>query len=252
MNRRDTIRLAMLPTPFEQMPRLSLALGRDRQIPSIWIKRDDCTGFAGGGNKARKLEYLVADALNHGADVLVTVGAIQSNHARQTAAAAARNGLGCVLLLIDAVRSRGEAYRINGNVLLDQIFGAELRILAPEEDSIAVIAATLARLAGQGGARISSRLVARTPLAASPILARSPSWLCRHRLKAAVSTISFCRRGAAAPMPAFWQASRRRGCPAACMASASRAQRSKRARSSPAWFRRFLLLKAVNAKPWLP
>ena len=95
--------------------------GRDGQIPSIWIKRDDCTGFAGGGNKARKLEYLVADALNHGADVLVTVGAIQSNHARQTAAAAARNGLGCVLLLTDSVRSRGEAYRINGNVLLDQI-----------------------------------------------------------------------------------------------------------------------------------
>ena len=102
MNRRDTIRLAMLPTPFEQMARLSLALGRDGQIPSIWIKRDDCTGFAGGGNKARKLEYLVADALNHGADVLVTVGAIQSNHARQTAAAAARNGLGCVLLLTDS------------------------------------------------------------------------------------------------------------------------------------------------------
>ena len=96
MKRRDTIRLAMLPTPFEQMPRLSQALGRDGQIPSIWIKRDDCTGFAGGGNKARKLEYLVADALNHGADVLVTVGAIQSNHARLTAAAAARNGLGCV------------------------------------------------------------------------------------------------------------------------------------------------------------
>ena len=68
MNRRDTIRLAMLPTPFEQMPRLSLALGRDGQIPSIWVKRDDCTGFAGGGNKARKLEYLVADALNHGAE----------------------------------------------------------------------------------------------------------------------------------------------------------------------------------------
>jgi 1-aminocyclopropane-1-carboxylate deaminase/D-cysteine desulfhydrase-like pyridoxal-dependent ACC family enzyme len=90
------------------MPRLSQALGRDGQIPSIWIKRDDCTGFAGGGNKARKLEYLVADALNHGVDVLVTVGAIQSNHARQTAAAAARNGLGCVLLLTDSVRSRGD------------------------------------------------------------------------------------------------------------------------------------------------
>ncbi len=134
MNRRNTIRLTMLPTPFEQMPRLSLALGRDGQIPSIWIKRDEPTGFAGGGNKARKLEYLVADALNHGADVLVTVGAIQSNHARQTAAAAARYGLGCVLLLIDSVRSRGKAYRINENVLLDQIFGAELRILAPSTE----------------------------------------------------------------------------------------------------------------------
>ena len=63
MNRRDTIRLCTLPTPFERMPRLSLALGRDGQIPSIWVKRYDCTGFAGGGNKARKLEYLVADAL---------------------------------------------------------------------------------------------------------------------------------------------------------------------------------------------
>ena len=65
MDRRDTIRLVMPPTPFEQMPR-SPALGRDGQVPSIWIKRDDCTGFAGGGNKGRKLEYLVADALNHG------------------------------------------------------------------------------------------------------------------------------------------------------------------------------------------
>ena len=172
----------MLPTPFEQMPRLSLALGRDGQIPSIWIKRDDCTGFAGGGNKGRKLEYLVADALNHGADVLVTVGAIQSNHARSTAAAAARNGLGCVLLLIDAVRSRGEAYRINGNVLLDQIFGAELRILAPEEDSTAVIAATLARLTGQGQRPYFIPIGGSNALAASPIVTRSPSWLCRHRL----------------------------------------------------------------------
>ena len=154
MNRRDTIRLAMLPTPFEQMARLSLALGRDGQIPSIWIKRDDCTGFAGGGNKARKLEYLVADALNHGADVLVTVGAIQSNHARQTAAAAARNGLGCVLLLTDSVRSRGEAYRINGNVLLDQMFGAELRILASEEDSTEVIARDVGETGGPGAAPV--------------------------------------------------------------------------------------------------
>lgn len=150
MNRHATIPLAMLPTPFEPLRRFSQALGRDGRSPPIWIKRDDCTGFAGGGNKARKLEYLVADALKHGADVLVTVGAVQSNHARQTAAAAARNGLGCVLLLTDAVKGRSEAYRTSGNVLLDQIFGAELRILAPEEDGTAVTAETLARLAAEG------------------------------------------------------------------------------------------------------
>lgn len=150
MNRRATIRLALLPTPFEPLPRLSRALGRNGRDPSLWIKRDDCTGFAGGGNKARKLEYLVADALSQGADVLVTMGAIQSNHARQTAAAAARSGLGCVLLLNDSVRDRSEAYRHNGNVLLDRIFGAELRILPPGEDSAAVTEETLARLVAQG------------------------------------------------------------------------------------------------------
>ena len=63
MNRRDTIRLALLPTPFEQLPRLSQALGQNGKGPSIWMKRDDCNGFAGGGNKVRKLEYLVAEAL---------------------------------------------------------------------------------------------------------------------------------------------------------------------------------------------
>lgn len=150
MNRRDTIRLAALPTPFERLPRLSQALGRNGRAPSIWIKRDDCTGFAGGGNKARKLEYLVADALKQGAKVLVTMGALQSNHARQTAAAAARNGLGCVLLLTDSVANRGETYRVNGNMLLDRIFGAEIHLLGSGEDGAAVAAEHLASLAEQG------------------------------------------------------------------------------------------------------
>lgn len=150
MNRRDTIQLATLPTPFEQLPRLSQDAGRDGRGPAIWMKRDDCTGFAGGGNKARKLEYLVADALKRGADVLVTMGAIQSNHARQTAAAAARHGLGCVLLLTDSVANRSDAYRDNGNTLLDRIFGAEIRLLGPNEDSAAIAAETLESLAAQG------------------------------------------------------------------------------------------------------
>lgn len=137
MNRRDTIRLALLPTPFEQLPRLSQALGQNGKGPSIWMKRDDCTGFAGGGNKVRKLEYLVAEALKQGADTLVTMGAIQSNHARQTAAAAARNGLACVLLLTDSVANRSESYRTNGNWLLDRIFGAEIRLFPAGGDAIA-------------------------------------------------------------------------------------------------------------------
>ena len=89
------VSLAHLPTPLEPLPRLSAHLGG----PTIYIKRDDQTGLATGGNKARKLEFLVADALAQGCDTLVTTGGVQSNHARQTAAAAARLGLHCVLLL---------------------------------------------------------------------------------------------------------------------------------------------------------
>ena len=84
--------LAHLPTPLEPMPRLSAALGG----PEIWIKRDDCTGLSTGGNKTRKLEFLMADALEQGAQMVMTQGATQSNHARQTAAAAARLGLGAI------------------------------------------------------------------------------------------------------------------------------------------------------------
>ena len=78
------VRLGHLSTPLEPMPRLSKALGG----PELWIKRDDCTGLATGGNKTRKLEFLMAEAVAAGADVVVTQGATQSNHARQTAAAA--------------------------------------------------------------------------------------------------------------------------------------------------------------------
>ncbi|KRE03408.1 hypothetical protein ASE61_13120 [Bosea sp. Root670] len=150
MTRPETIRLALLPTPFEQLPRLSQALAREDKGPSIWMKRDDCTGFAGGGNKVRKLEYLVAEALNQGADTLVTMGAIQSNHARQTAAAAARNGLACVLLLTDSVANRSESYRTNGNWLLDQIFGAEIRLLPAGGDATAIANEAMAGLTAQG------------------------------------------------------------------------------------------------------
>ncbi len=108
------------PTPIEPMPRLTAHLGG----PTLYIKRDDCTGLAMGGNKTRKLEFLVGEALSQNADMLVTQGAVQSNHVRQTAAAACKVGLKCHVLLERRVPGRDASYEATGNVLLDQMFGA--------------------------------------------------------------------------------------------------------------------------------
>ena len=115
--------LAHLPTPLEHLPRLSRHLGG----PEIYVKRDDCTGLASGGNKTRKLEFSMAEALQQGADTIITVGAVQSNHVRQTAAAAAKLGLNCEVLLEHRVTDPSEPYATSGNVLLDKILGANLR-----------------------------------------------------------------------------------------------------------------------------
>ena len=114
------IKLAHLPTPLEYLPRLTEYLGG----PSIYVKRDDCTGLASGGNKTRKLEFLMADALAQNADTIITQGAVQSNHARQTAAAAARLGLQCELLFENRIREPNHIYLNSGNVFLDRLFGA--------------------------------------------------------------------------------------------------------------------------------
>jgi len=116
--------LATLPTPLEPMPRLGTRLGLTR----LYVKRDDLTGLALGGNKARKLELLCADALEQGCDTLVTGGGVQSNHARMTAAAASRLGLDCHLVLGGAPRERKTA-----NLLLDQVFGATLHFTSELE-----------------------------------------------------------------------------------------------------------------------
>jgi len=113
------IHLAHLPTPLEPMPRLSKELGVE-----LWIKRDDCTGLSTGGNKTRKLEFLIAEAEAQGADMLMTQGATQSNHARQTAAAAAKIGIDCHILLEDRTGYNNPNYNTNGNVLLDHLHGA--------------------------------------------------------------------------------------------------------------------------------
>lgn len=116
------VRLACLPTPLQRLPRLSASLAGPNGGPEIWVKRDDLTGLGGGGNKLRKLELLLADAQQQGAHTLVTTGGAQSNHARQTAAVAARSGLRCVLALTGQGRP-GES----GNLLLDRLFGADIR-----------------------------------------------------------------------------------------------------------------------------
>ncbi|HVN56355.1 MAG TPA: D-cysteine desulfhydrase family protein [Anaerolineaceae bacterium] len=106
-----------LPTPLEPLPRLTARLGG----PRLFAKRDDLTGLALGGNKTRKLETLLAEAQANGAKTLITAGAVQSNHCRQTAAAAARFGFDCVLVLSGEVPAR-----LSGNLLLDRVFGAEI------------------------------------------------------------------------------------------------------------------------------
>ena len=140
--------LAHLPTPLSEMKGLRKALGPD--CPRLFIKRDDCTGLGGGGNKTRKLEFLVGEAIAEGADTLVTTGALQSNHARQTSAAAAAAGLKCVLALIDMVPYEGAAYRRSGNQLLDMIFGADMRIVKRGEDPAAAFKTIMDELKASG------------------------------------------------------------------------------------------------------
>ena len=120
LSRFPRITLAHLPTALEPMDRLSKELGG----PRIWIKRDDCTGLSTGGNKTRKLEFLMAEALDQGADMVMTQGATQSNHARQTAAFAAKLGMDCHVLLEDRTGYDDFDYNGSGNVFLDFLHGA--------------------------------------------------------------------------------------------------------------------------------
>jgi D-cysteine desulfhydrase family pyridoxal phosphate-dependent enzyme len=127
LRRLPRVRLAHLPTPLEEAPRLADYLGG----PRIWIKRDDLTGLALGGSKARKLEFLLGQAQADGCDVVVTVGAVQSNHARMTAAAARRLGMDAVLVL------QGDApEQVQGNLLLDRIFGADVRLIRTDDEYV--------------------------------------------------------------------------------------------------------------------
>ena len=119
------VALGHWPTPLQPCDRLREQIGG----PRVWLKRDDCSGLATGGNKTRKLEYLLGRAVADGSDGVVTFGALQSNHARQTAAACALLGLPCDLVLTRAVDRRDEFYLRSGNLLLDGLFGATVHVV---------------------------------------------------------------------------------------------------------------------------
>lgn len=138
------IKLANLPTPLEETPRLAEKMG----LAKLLIKRDDLTGLAGGGNKARKLEYDFAEIISGGYDVVLTAGGIQSNHARMTAAAARQLGLEVKLVL-----GGPDFERYEGNLLLDVLFGAEIRYLVDDDANdhlTAAMEAWAAELAREG------------------------------------------------------------------------------------------------------
>jgi D-cysteine desulfhydrase family pyridoxal phosphate-dependent enzyme len=127
LGRLPRLKIAALPTPLEEAPSLSAYLGG----PRIMFKRDDITGLAFGGNKVRKIEYLMGEAIDRGCDVVMTVGAVQSNHARVTAAAARRLGLDVIVVL-----SGEEPTQRQGNLLLDAVFGADIRIVNTDDDFV--------------------------------------------------------------------------------------------------------------------
>jgi L-cysteate sulfo-lyase len=140
------VRLGHFPTPLEPLDNLTRVLGG----PRLWIKRDDCTGLSTGGNKTRKLEFLLADAVANGADVVITQGATQSNHARQTVAAAAKLGMQCHILLEDRTGYTATEYTDGGNVLLDRLHGATVERRPGGSNMQAEMDALAERLRSQG------------------------------------------------------------------------------------------------------
>ncbi len=150
-----SVPLAPYPTPVEEMARLREALGGG---PRLFVKRDDAIAFAFGGNKVRKMQIVLAQARQAGADTLITTGGVQSNHCRVTAAAAARHGLGCVIVANGAPPPKPTA-----NALLDALFGAEVRYVARREDRAPAVDAAADDLRRQGRRPFVVPLGASTP-----------------------------------------------------------------------------------------
>jgi D-cysteine desulfhydrase len=138
------------PTPIQRAERLEQQLGLNARGIGLFVKRDDHMLIGGGGNKLRKLEFHLGAALAAGVDTVFTIGGLQSNHARLTAAACARLGIACELILTRSVPKTEVDYELNGNILLDQLFGATLRVLAGGSNSLAEAENRAEHLRGSG------------------------------------------------------------------------------------------------------
>ena len=146
-SRHGAVSLLAHPSPIERLERLEAALGTSVRI---YVKRDDVASIGGGGNKLRKLEFLLGDAIAQGCDTFVTTGGLQSNHCRLSAAASARMGLACELVLADVVPRHDADYRGNGNLLLDAIFGATVHRVPGDADRPAFLQARAEALRAEG------------------------------------------------------------------------------------------------------
>jgi L-cysteate sulfo-lyase len=146
LSRFPRLKLCHAPTPLEKMSNISEKLGG----PTLWIKRDDCTGIATGGNKVRKLEFLMGEAVQRGATHIVTQGAVQSNHVRQTAAVAIKLGLKCTALLEHRVATNDPDYLEGGNVLMDRLMGIAIEHCPADTDMNAAMTDVAARLTAAG------------------------------------------------------------------------------------------------------
>ncbi|MEX3773143.1 D-cysteine desulfhydrase family protein [Pseudomonas sp. MYb118] len=152
------------PTPIQRAERLERLLGLDTQKIGLYLKRDDHMSLGGGGNKLRKLEFHLGAAQQAGVDTVITVGGLQSNHARLTAAACASRGMACELILTRSVPKADVDYELNGNVLLDQLFGAQLQVLAAGTDALANAEARAAHLRDSGHRVLVIPMGGSTPL----------------------------------------------------------------------------------------
>ena len=191
------------PSPVHRLERLSEHLGGEVEI---WAKREDCnTGLAFGGNKTRKLEYLVADALAQGCDTLVSIGGVQSNHTRQVAAVAAKLGLGCVLVQEHWVDWPDAVYDKVGNILLSRIMGADVRLVRPGSTSASGRAGKKRSRQSRSAAGSRTRSRPARPIirsAGSGSRAGRRRWQSRSASSASSSTRSSCARSRARRRPA--------------------------------------------------